>query len=176
VKKVACIVGIILVSVAVGLPANAQDQSKRALAEEMLNLMNMRQTLDQTTAMIKQFFVAQIRRANPAPADPAAQAKLTSDLEKIMDMVKQEASWDKMKGDYISIYSEAFTEPELKDIVAFYKTPSGQALIKKQPQVMKRSLELSQKMMGRLLPKIKAMVDEMKKDVAPKSSPKPQGK
>ncbi len=81
-----------------------------------------------------------------------------------------------MKEEYITLYSETYTEPELKDMIAFYKTPSGQAFIKKQPEVLKRSFELSQKVMSGLMPKIQAMANEFKKDVQSQSPPKPEGK
>ena len=40
-------------------------------------------------------------------------------------------------------------------------TPAGQAFIAKQPEVMKRSMEMSQKMMAQIMPKIQAITKEM---------------
>lgn len=175
-KKSACIVAIIIVFVAVGLSVKAQDESKRVLAGEFLSLMNVKETQEKALAMFNQMIFAQIQKMNPKSEDPAVQARLTTYMEKIMNMVRDEMSWDKMKDEYITLYSETYTEPELKDMIAFYKTPSGQAFIKKQPEVLKRSFELSQKVMGGLMPKIRAMANEFKKDVQSQSPPKPEGK
>jgi len=78
-----------------------------------------------------------------------------------MDMLAQEFSWDKLKEDYITLYAETFTEDEMKGAIAFYKSPAGQAFITKQPEVVRRSMELSQKMMMQIMPKIQAMTKEL---------------
>jgi uncharacterized protein len=142
----------------------------------MLNLVNMKETLEKTSSMLKQMVVAQIQKIKPAPEDSAAQAKVTSFMEKTMDLVSHEMSWDKVKDEYITVYAETFTEQELKDIIAFYKTASGEALIKKQPEVMRRSLELSQKMMGQIMPKVQAMTNELKESILAQPPPKTEGK
>ncbi|MBN8920480.1 MAG: DUF2059 domain-containing protein, partial [Rhizobiales bacterium] len=38
------------------------------------------------------------------------------------------------------IYAQAFTEGELKDALAFYKTPLGQKIIQQEPQVLEQSM------------------------------------
>ena len=72
----------------------------------------------------------------------------------MVDTISREFSWDKMKEDYITLYADTFTEEELKGIIAFYKSPAGQAFIQKQPELMKRSMELSQKLMLKFMPAI----------------------
>jgi hypothetical protein len=176
VKITLALLTAIVLFIAAGLSANAQDQSKRAVAEELLNLVDMKGTMERSSATVKQMVIQQIQKSNPAPQDPAVEAKLTDFMGKIMDMVSHEMSWDKLKDKYVTLYSDIFTEQELKDITAFYKTPSGQALIKKQPEVMKRSAEMTQKMMGELMPKIHAMTNELKEKNLPQQAPKPESK
>ncbi len=45
------------------------------------------------------------------------------------------------------IYVETFTEPEIQEIIAFYKTPVGQKTLKTMPLVMTKSSEFAQKEM-----------------------------
>jgi len=175
-KKSVFVVAAIIVFVMAGMCAIAQDQSERALAEEMLNLLNVKDTQQKALAMYKQIIEAQIQKLDPKSNDPAVQAKVTSLLGKIMDMVKDETSWDKMKEEYIALYSQTYTQTELKDLIAFYKTPSGQAYIKKQPEVLKRTFQLSGKMIGGLMPKIQAMVNEFKESTSSQQPPKPAEK
>jgi uncharacterized protein len=176
VKKALSIVAAFVVFIAMGMSANAQDQPNRALVEELLNQVNMKETLEKTSEMLKQMVVAQIQKFQPPADNPAAQARLTSFMEKVMDLVTNEMSWDKVKDEYIALYAETFTEQELQDIIAFYKTPSGQALIKKQPEVMKRSMQMSQKMMGQLMPRIQAMTNELKENLLTQPPPKTEEK
>jgi hypothetical protein len=43
-----------------------------------------------------------------------------------------------------TIYARHFTEAELKDIVAFYKTPAGKKMITAEPAAIKESLDAAQ--------------------------------
>ncbi len=42
------------------------------------------------------------------------------------------------------IYAEVFTEEELDAMLAFYTSPAGQSMIKKMPQMMGHTMQLSQ--------------------------------
>ncbi|PAW92821.1 hypothetical protein CKK33_04650 [Mucilaginibacter sp. MD40] len=55
-------------------------------------------------------------------------------------------SWDLLKDQLAAIYAAEFTEQELKQITAFYRTPLGKKLNAKQPVIMQRSMVLGQQM------------------------------
>ena len=48
-------------------------------------------------------------------------------------MIRESLGWESLKPEYVRIYRESFTEEELKDLTAFYQTPTGRMLIEKQP-------------------------------------------
>ena len=141
--------------------AYADEASRRAMAEELLNLANMQGTMEKSFAMIKQMMPAQMEKMKQATGQTNMPSCVSSQTTKMMDMMAQEYSWDKIKGDFITLYVETFTEDEMEGVIAFYKSPAGQAFIKKQPELMRRSMELSQKMMMRIMPKIQAMAKEL---------------
>jgi len=174
-RGMVAVIGVVIVMMC-GLAANAQDQSRQALAEELMNLMNTRQNIETSLGMFKQMLAQQMAKMQPPARTPEEAAKAAEPVEKIMDMITKELSWDKMKEQYINLYSETFTEPELKDIIAFYKSPSGQAFIKKQPEIMKRSMELTSQMVSRIMPKIQEMTKGMEEagpPAAPAAPPTP---
>jgi hypothetical protein len=70
--------------------------------------------------------------------------------------------WDKIKEDIIDIYVDVFTKEELEGIIAFYKTPVGQKLIKKQPELMQKSMEIIQKQLTTIMPKVQKAIQDMK--------------
>lgn len=168
-KMVVSIAAMLVLGV---LGVNAQETQHRALAEELLNVMNMQDSIEKSLAMAKQMIPAQMENMKQVTGDPNIPAIVSSQTDKMMDMMAEEMSWSKMKADYISLYAEAFTEQELKDTVTFYKSPAGQAFIKKQPELMKRSMEISQKMMMQIMPKIQAMTDELTKAAPATEMPK----
>jgi hypothetical protein len=69
-------------------------------------------------------------------------------------------SWKKMEPEFITLFSSVYTVEELKAIVAFYKSPAGQSMLRKQPILMKRSMEIAQSKIQGLLPELKKMTED----------------
>ena len=44
-------------------------------------------------------------------------------------------NWESVKEDTITVYTQEFTEPELKKLTEFYKTPMGKKASEKMPQL-----------------------------------------
>ena len=146
----------------------AEDKPKRALAEQLLGAMEMQKTIEKSFEMVKQMMPAQLKQMGVS-AD-ASSEKAQSTMQKAMDLVMKEMSWDKLKDDYISIYAETFTEGELKGLVNFYKSPIGQKFIEKQPELIEKSMQISQKQMVELMPKIQELAREMREQEAAQPS------
>ena len=158
-KKVFVIISIFIITMAQA--GYADDTSRHALAEELLVLMDTQKNIEKSFEMVKQMQFSQLQEMVPQTEGSSKQAQ--SVIKETMDIVSQEMSWDKIKDDYIRIYADTFTEEELKGIVRFYKTPIGQKFIEKTPELMRRSMEISQKQMRELMPKIQKMIKETEK-------------
>lgn len=87
----------------------------------------MNEAIDKTIEMVKNM--------DPNLADKEAQ--LRKYYEKYM-------SPSVLRKDVAEMYAEVFTEQELKDLTAFYKTSTGQKTIEKLPQVMQFSMQRAQ--------------------------------
>jgi hypothetical protein len=161
--------------------ASAQEEKAdphRVLAEELLVAMDIPGTLERSFEMIKKVIPMQVKKMHEAAsgadadeADVAERAQKATD--KAMDLLSQELSWDKVKDDYISLYAKAFTDEELKGAIAFYKSPVGQAFIKKQPELMQQSMQLSQQRVLKVIPKIQALCEESVKGGEAQQDAKP---
>ena len=125
--------------------ARADEASHKAAAESLLGLMDMDKLMAQSVDQMLQMQVKQ----NPAIAPYQTQMKAF--LSKYM-------SWASMKDDMVTIYTSEFTEQELKDLTAFYKTPLGKKTVEKMPQLMSKGAELSQKRMQEHLPELQAAI------------------
>jgi hypothetical protein len=64
------------------------------------------------------------------------------------------------------IYDKYFTEEELRDLVAFYKTPTGQKSIQVMPGIVRESMEKANELLG---PKINELVDELMREYIERS-------
>ena len=94
------------------------------LARKLFNEMHM----DQMMPMM----MAQARKANPNLTEEQSRAVGEAAAESADDMMK------KVVDRAAPLYAETFTEKELQDLVNFYDSPSGQAMIAKMPVMMSK--------------------------------------
>jgi hypothetical protein len=136
--------------------ARADDAERKQLAEKLLLLTDIQRNTEKSFDMIKQMIAQQAQQA-AARSGKAATGAQAAESNDMMDMVLKEFSWDKMKDDYIAIYAETFNEEELKGVIAFYESPTGKKFTEKQPELIQRSMMLSQKKMAEIMPKLQAL-------------------
>jgi hypothetical protein len=165
---------LVVVSLLISL-ASADEISRRAAAEELLSLTKVDQMIKplftQMQAMMEQQFAQMGVPEDLQPILKRHQERLFVVLEETLDL-------QTMKRDFVSIYVDTFTEDELKGVVAFYKTPVGQAFLDKMPLLMSRSMQASQKRMPDIFEKMKVitakLVDEMKEEIERKQAERRQ--
>lgn len=89
----------------------------------------------------------------------AEQQAVIDDMgQKMAALIKQEMRWEVIEPKMVDLYRQSFTEEEVAGMLAFYKTPAGQAVIKKMPLVMQRSIAMMQEIMSPMMPKMQAIV------------------
>ncbi|MBV9742586.1 MAG: DUF2059 domain-containing protein [Acidobacteriia bacterium] len=62
----------------------------------------------------------------------------------------------KHKEQFLRLYDETFTTEEIQGILDFYKTPAGEAMLKKMPELTNRSVALGMQMMTSIMPEIQS--------------------
>jgi hypothetical protein len=96
--------------------------SHRKAAETLLLAMEVDKSLPQMTAQVVDIQIQQ----NP---------QLASQREVLQRFLTKHMSWDSVKEDTITAYTQEFTEPELKKLTEFYKTPVGKKASEKWPKL-----------------------------------------
>ncbi len=92
---------------------------------------------------------------NPLIAGVVEQAKLlflqqnpglSKDLNEVATKLRNDLAprFDELVNDVARNYATYFSEQELKDVLAFYKTPAGNKLISEQPKVFDASMKFAQ--------------------------------
>jgi uncharacterized protein len=148
--------------------AHAQSPTPLASAESIETLMQLSKMESLTESMyssmepiFQQAMQQGIGSRKLTPAQESAVKKLPA---KMIALFKEEFSWSKMKPGFIQIYQETFTQPEVDGMIAFYQTPVGQAMINKTPQVMQKSVQLSQGMMASVMPRVMKILEQDMKE------------
>lgn len=84
----------------------------------------------------------------------------------IAAVVKEQLSWEKQEPMYVRLYRQTFTEEEITGMLAFYKTPAGQAVINKMPALMLQTLAEIQKQTVEMAPKMERIKQQFYADMA----------
>ncbi len=138
--------------------ASAANPAKLALAREAIAAMQADKMFDGMAAQMKQMAT----QFSPLPADatPEQRQKAEELQGKILDLAMTEAKV--MIGKMDAIYANVYSEAELQAMVSFFKSPEGQSMIAKQPQVAAQIMPLVQEMQQSLMPKMQKLIEETK--------------
>lgn len=123
----------LLVSTAMAVDPNSK------VITDMFAAMNLKQMMAESTTKM-------------ADAQIQASPQLKQIEPEYRAYLKKTMSFDALEPDLRKIYSDNFSEQELKDSTAFYKTPSGQSMLKKMPQVLAQTQVIAQQHIRQTLP------------------------
>jgi len=70
------------------------------------------------------------------------------------ELFREHLSWSALEPEYVRVYSEVFTERELREMIAFYETPLGQKMLDKLPVAAARTQTIMMERMQRAMPQI----------------------
>ncbi len=152
------IVSVIFLLLLNSLSASAQETTKTAKIEELLKVTNAEGMLQQVYSQIRTMTAKQV--AATADSSPEAKAEAAQAADKLIAQIQEHIGWDKMKPEYIRLYDEVYTDEEISGILAFYKSPAGQAFLTKMPQLMAKIMEVTQRQMVELTPEIQRITKE----------------
>lgn len=78
-------------------------------------------------------------------------------------------SWERMGPRMTDLYMKAFTEPEIRELIAFYKTPTGKKSLQQMPMLMEEGAkigsDLAQENQAELEAAIQARAKELGQDL-----------
>jgi hypothetical protein len=67
-------------------------------------------------------------------------------------------TWDSLKAQYADLYADAFSEDELREMAAFYRTPVGQKMALSAPALMRQGAELGERAVREHMPELQEMI------------------
>jgi hypothetical protein len=143
--------------------------------EKLLELTQAGKMMDSAFAQMDGIMKESMKQVTKGkPLSPEEQAIMDKQQAKIVAIMKEEFSWDKLKGPFVQIYSETFTQAEIDGLIKFYESSTGQAFVKKQPELMQHTMKVMQERMGPMMQKIQQMTEEMAKEMQAAKSDKAQ--
>jgi hypothetical protein len=89
----------------------------------------------------------------------------------MVEWANKHITWQAVAPELTKIYKEAFTEAELRDVIAFYRTPTGRKVLLKLPEVMQKGAAIGAKLALAHTPELEKMLTEQSKQPPPAKSP-----
>ena len=121
----------LLIGLAGSARAQEASEGEQQVARELLETMNTQQTFEASMDAMLDMQMEQ----NPAAAQ----------LEPIMrEFFAEHLAWDQIEPDYVALYTDLYTEDELKELIAFYQTDVGRKVVEVMPEMAVRSQQIAQ--------------------------------
>lgn len=144
---------VVIISTAVASP-----ESHRQAVEEMLAISRVDQMLEPMMDNVMTVMQQQMSQVNiPEDKKPIVDKY----NQKIIETLRHEMRWENMQEDFVALYLEVYSEDEIRGLTDFYKTPLGQKMLDKMPELMQASMQISQGLLQQTLPKIQQLSQEM---------------
>jgi uncharacterized protein len=129
--------------------AVGDEQSHRKAAENLLIVMEV----DKSLPKIAEEVVATQLQQNP---------QLAPQRDILQRFLNKYLNWESVKEDTITAYTQEFTEPELKKLTEFYKTPVGKKASEKMPKLAFISGQIGLRQAQAHQTELRQMIEEQK--------------
>jgi uncharacterized protein len=130
---------------------------------------NLNRMFDQLAPAMRAGVMNALKTQTLSASQEAVVSKFTATYVKSF---KEQYGWSFVKPTIIQIYRETFTEEEVNGQIAFYRTPAGEAAIKKTPIVAQKSALATQSHVNSLTPKVNEAMKALVKEVQDKTPSK----
>lgn len=138
----------------------AASPSHVAAAREVLEVLRVKDSVPPLVAQLSGLITDQIAQWNPSPEQ---QGEVDKTVAKIQAALVEEIDWRHLESDYLVLYTEAFTERELREIARFYRSPVGAKYVASAPQLQQRAITISQLRVARVQPQIETLLGDLKR-------------
>jgi hypothetical protein len=145
--------------------AHAAPPANTASAESVDQLMTLTNVDGMIQNLYGQMDQMMFSMAQNMGIQPSEQALFDDYMTKLSALIRSEITWDKLKEPVLAIYVDNFTQQEVNDMVAFFKTESGQSMVRKMPHVMQQNMQLSQQKMMSLMPQVRELALQFEQKV-----------
>ncbi len=142
--------------------AHADDASKHAKVRELFQLTSMQNRVDQirVSALAQARSIAAQQFASTGVSAQQDNKGVAVYYDKLNALVAESYNWTKLEPEYETVYADLYTEDELDGILAFYKSPVGQAYLSKTPEATRQVLQISKQQFDALTPQIEKLTED----------------
>ncbi|WP_083700317.1 DUF2059 domain-containing protein [Shewanella sp. UCD-KL12] len=128
-------------SLLVNFTVSADEDSRRNDVEQLLIEMKTESMIDTMYDQMTQMMLSMKQQLNVKESEEEMFEKF---MLKSTEIMRQELGWAQLKQPMIDLYAKHYSEQELADMLAFYRSDSGRSMVAKMPIVMQESMMMTQ--------------------------------
>ncbi|MBC3875154.1 DUF2059 domain-containing protein [Undibacterium flavidum] len=150
-------------------PASAADApASDASIKQLIEITNSKKMLDGLMPQMDAMMKSSMQQALAGNKMTAEQEAVVLEMQKeLATLLKNEMTWETIEPMFLEIYKKSFTQKEIEGMLSFYQSPAGQAVIKKMPLVMQMTMQMMERRMAVMMPKLEKIsaesVEKLKK-------------
>jgi len=149
--------GLALAATSICAQAQQPSAATLASARELMEIKGVKNLVEPVVIGVVQQTTGTILQTNPG---------LSKDLDEVSAQLRTEYQprIAELTNEIVRLYAQRFTEQELKEAVAFYKSPTGKKILAEEPKILDESYARIQQWANRLQDEVMTRVRvEMKK-------------
>ena len=132
-----------------------------ASIQELFQVMQTHKLLDGMMGQMDGLLRKSVQQSLAGREIDAGEQKIIDEqIAKMNELMQRALAWQNMEPAYEAIYKKSLSQKEVNDVVAFYKTPSGQAVVVKMPILMQQAMQMTQEKLTVLMPDIQKIGQE----------------
>jgi hypothetical protein len=131
-----------------GAPKDAAKEAPKGVARDLTQLVMPKEGYQKMMQQMAEGMAEGMSRSGaPTPKDLPAT---------MMTVIQEALPYDEQIAFLTKLYASRFSEAELKDMLAFYKTPTGAKLVRELPGIMRESAVWASQLLPQRLPPLMA--------------------
>jgi uncharacterized protein len=145
-------------------PLLADAASHAAEAKRFIEMSRADRLAVPAHMQVRQMFAQRFAQAGGSEAKKAVLERYQAQADAAIERVVGKG---KLESELVSLYTDAFTEAELKELLAFYQTPVGRKVLEQMPQLMAHAAQLTQERLQQAVPEVDKLLGEMTAELQP---------
>jgi uncharacterized protein len=144
--------------IALPLPSMGDERPSTDSIHQLLEASGSRAALHATMSQIDANMQRGMEEALKGKAVSPAQQSILDDMRtKMVALLQEELSFDKIEPIIVDVYQKAFTQKEVNGMLTFYRSEVGKSMVAKMPQILTASNEAMRSKLTTLVPKLQEL-------------------
>lgn len=150
---------ITVTCMALPLSLHAAEPGHEAAAEELLQLIGIDTGIRPMARRMRETTVEQLASMDVAQGEEETARPY---LEEIGAVIEETLSWESLRGDFVDAYTATFTEEELRELSAFFRSDTGSKYLDNVSDLNRLAADIVRENAMAAAPRIREITDEMR--------------